>query len=59
MTTSTGTGWIRITATNALPSNVRVQIPAHVVYNIGQANSDYDLTDVGNDAITLAIAINT
>ena len=59
MATSTGTGWIRITATNALPSNVRVQIPAHVVYNIGQANSDYDLTDVGNDAITLAIAINT
>lgn len=59
MTTSTGTGWVRITATNALPSNVRVQIPAHVVYNIGQANSDYDLTDVGNDAITLAIAINT
>lgn len=59
MSTSTGVGWIRITATNTLPSNIRVQLPAHIVYNIGQSNSDYDLTDVGNDAITLAIAINT
>jgi len=59
MATSTGVGWIRITATNTLPTNIRVQLPAHVVYNIGQSNSDYDLTDVGNDAITLAIAINT
>lgn len=59
MTTSTGIGWIKITATNTLPSNIRVQLPSHVVYNIGQANSDYELTDVGNDEIILAIAINT
>lgn len=55
-TTATGAGYIRITASDTLPQNVNIRLPYHVVYNIGQANSDYDLTDVGNDAITLAIA---
>lgn len=55
-TTATGAGYIRITASDTLPQNVNVRLPYHVVYNIGQANSDYDLTDVGSDAITLAIA---
>lgn len=55
-TTATGAGYIRITVSDTLPQNVNVRLPYHVVYNIGQANSDYDLTDVGNDAITLAIA---
>lgn len=54
-TTATGAGYIRITASANLPKNVLIVLPYHVVYNIGQANSDYDLTDVGNDAITLAI----
>lgn len=57
-TTATGAGYIRITASDTLPQNVNVRLPYHVVYNIGQANSDYDLTDVGSDAITLAIATN-
>ena len=56
ITTATGAGYIRITASDTLPKNVLVSLPYHVVYNIGQASSDYDLTDVGNDAITLAIA---
>lgn len=55
-TTATGAGYIRITASDTLPQNVNVRLPYHVVYNIGQANSDYDLTDVGSDAITLAIS---
>ena len=55
-TTATGAGYIRITSSANLPKNIRIVLPYHVVYNIGQANSDYDLTDVGSDAITLAIA---
>ena len=55
-TATTGAGYVRITSSSNLPKNVVVSLPYHVVYNIGQANSDYDLTDVGNDAITLAIA---
>ena len=56
--TTNSAGYIKISASSALPKNVRVSLPYHVVYNIGQSNSDYDLTDIGNDAITLAIATN-